>query len=167
MKRRPNCSCHVCDQRIYRRPAQIQNGKVYCSSKCTGIDQRKENICSVCKKRYVGGKQTCSRSCANKSRTGITYTREGKFNKAYQGSLLKEKVARKRGGVCERCDMNNYAILQIHHKKERHKGGTDRLNNLELLCPNCHATHHLGKSLFDLKKDATVPRTKRNTRRDG
>lgn len=165
MKRRPNSSCHVCDKKIYRRPSQITGGKVYCSSKCVGIDQRIEKTCPVCKKKFIGAKKTCSRSCANTARAGIIYTREGRFNKAYQGSLLKEKVATQRGGVCERCGEKNYAILQIHHKKERHQGGTDHLRNLELLCPNCHATHHLGKSLFDPKKDATVPRTKR--RRDG
>lgn len=99
---------------------------------------------------------TCSRACANKARTGIIYTKENKFNNAYRGSLLKEKVAKLRGGVCEKCQENNYAILQVHHKKERYRGGTDNVRNLELLCPNCHATHHLGRSLFINKKDGTV-----------
>tara|TARA_B100000745_G_scaffold300439_1_gene254406 strand:- start:4211 stop:4561 length:351 start_codon:yes stop_codon:yes gene_type:complete len=113
-----------------------------------GLGQQKKKECKICKGVYVGQKKTCSRTCANKSRTGISYTKEGKFNKAYQGSLLKERLAQKRGGVCERCNMSNYAILQVHHKKERHRGGTDVLSNLELLCPNCHATHHFGKGLF-------------------
>ncbi|PCI30847.1 hypothetical protein COB52_00760 [Candidatus Kaiserbacteria bacterium] len=67
---------------------------------------------------------------------------------AYRGSALKKKVAKTRGGICERCKENNYAILQIHHKKEKHKGGSEELENLELLCPNCHVTHHLGRSLW-------------------
>ena len=159
MKRRPNCSCEICGKNIYRRPNQIATGGVFCSLACTGLSQRKNKTCKICGKKYVGAKKTCSRTCANKSRTGIKYTREGKFDKAYRGSLLKEKVALKRGGVCERCQENNYAILQIHHKKERYQGGTDHLNNLELLCPNCHATHHLGKSLFQQKKNAKVART--------
>lgn len=121
-----------------------------------GIDQRITRICKVCTNNYVGNKQTCSRACANKARTGITYTKENKFNNAYRGALLKEKVALKRGGICERCHEKNYAILQIHHKKERYRGGTDTLLNLELLCPNCHASHHLGNSLFNLKKSAKV-----------
>ncbi len=149
MKRKPNCSCFVCDKPIYRRPSQISNGNVYCSLRCTGLSQQKIKVCKICDGDYVGAKMTCSHSCANKARTGIKYTKEGKFDKAYRGSLLKEKIANKRGGCCERCKMDNYFILQVHHKKERHKGGTDRVTNLELLCPNCHATHHLGKSLFD------------------
>lgn len=160
MKRIPNCVCKICSKAIYRRPSQITAGNVYCSLTCTGIDQQKKKNCPICKTSYVGAKKTCSRACANKSRTGITYTREGKFDKAYQGSLLKEKVASKRGGVCERCGMDNYAILQVHHKKERHLGGTDHLRNLELLCPNCHTTHHFGKSLYRPKKSGTVSRTK-------
>jgi len=129
---------------------------VYCSQRCTGLGQQKNKECKICGKDYIGQKKTCSRACANKSRTGISYTKEGKFNKAYQGSLLKQKLAQKRGGVCERCDVVNYSILQVHHKKERHRGGTNTVSNLELLCPNCHATHHLGVSLFPSSKSAKV-----------
>lgn len=165
MKRKPNCSCSVCGSNIYRRPSQIKSGNVYCSISCTGVGQQKPRMCKICGQTYTGAKATCSRSCANTSRAGISYTKEGKFDKAYQGALLKKQVALERGGVCERCKMNNYAILQVHHKHERHKGGTDDISNLELLCPNCHTTHHLGRSLFNNKKDATVTGTKR--RRDG
>ncbi len=159
MKRRPNCQCFVCKKEIYRRPSQITAGNVYCSLTCTGQSQQKSKVCKICQQKYVGSKKTCSRACANKARTGISYTKESAFNKAYQGTLLKEKIARLRGGVCERCNEDNYAILQIHHKVERYKGGTNDLNNLELLCPNCHTTHHLGRSLFKNKKNATVSRT--------
>lgn len=160
MKRRPNCSCSICDERIYRRPSQIKAGNVFCSTSCTGAGQQKPKVCKICQQIYVGAKITCSRSCANTARAGITYTKEGKFDKAYRGRILKEKVAAEKTGVCERCGENNYSILQVHHKHERHKGGTDELSNLELLCPNCHATHHLGRSLFKKRKNVTVTRTK-------
>lgn len=148
MKRIPNCQCKICSTPIYRRPVHINSGAVYCSRKCTGIAQRNAKTCKICNAEFFGLKKTCSRACANKARAGISYTREGKFDKAYRGSLLKEKVAYARGGVCERCRESNYAILQIHHKQERYQGGTDKLSNLEILCPNCHATHHLGFSVF-------------------
>lgn len=137
---------------MYRRPSQIASGRVYCSLRCTGVDQQKSKLCKICNKIYIGAKKTCSRTCANKARTGIIYTKEGKLDKAYQGALLKKRVAAQCGGVCERCGMNNYAILHVHHKIERHKGGSDQLTNLELLCPNCHATHHLGSSLYNIEK---------------
>lgn len=152
MNRKPNCVCKVCSQPVYRRPAQISVGSVYCSSQCMGFDQRITKTCKICNQTYTGNKITCSRACANTARAGISYTKENKFNNAYKGSLLKETVAEVRGGVCEKCHEKNYAILQIHHKKERYLGGTAELTNLELLCPNCHAAHHLGASLYNNKK---------------
>lgn len=152
MKRRPNCACFICGAQIYRRPSQITSGNVFCSLRCCGKSQQVAQKCKICGNEYVGSKVTCSRSCANTARKGIIYTKENKFNKAYRGTLLKETVAKKRGGTCERCNEDNYAILQIHHKKERHAGGTDQITNLELLCPNCHASHHLGRSLYNNKK---------------
>ncbi len=159
--RKPNCSCSVCGKMIYRRPLQISSGGVFCSLVCCGKSQRTEKTCNVCGNTYIGGKRTCSRSCANKGRSGIKYLGHNTKNNAYQGTLLKEKLAHARNGVCEKCGENNFAILQIHHKKERYRGGTDALTNLELLCPNCHFTHHLGHSLFKNKKnDRVLPQSK-------
>ncbi len=147
--RRPNTKCSICKTKIYRRPIHIQTGNVYCSLKCNGISQRALKICPLCDKRYIGLKRTCSRACANRARKGISYTGENKNNKAYVGTALKKKLAKKRGGICEKCKMTNYTILQTHHKVERANGGTDNMSNLELLCPNCHMTHHLGSNLFN------------------
>ena len=152
VNRKPNTVCSRCHKDIYRRPSQIQSGPVFCSLLCHGHEQRKSRQCSICEKEFYGRKNNCSRSCANKARTGISYTKENAFNKAYKGKVLKELVAKRCDGKCERCKENNYAILQVHHKKERHKGGGDTLSNLELLCPNCHASHHMGRSLYKIQK---------------
>jgi len=152
MERRPNCFCFVCNQAMYRRPAQILAGKVYCSSACCGKQQQVTKTCKICQKTFTGGKQTCSRACANRARAGIVYTRTNTYNQAYQGRLLKKKSAKRCNGVCERCGERNYAILQIHHKIERHNGGSNSLTNLELLCPNCHVSHHQGNSLYKPEK---------------
>jgi len=146
VQRKPNATCTVCATAIYRRPAQLKSGAVFCSLLCSAQSQQIPKQCPVCNTTYTGAKRTCSRACANIARTGITYTKHNTFNNAYQGRLLKEKIAQKRGGVCERCRHSNYTILQVHHKIERYRGGTDALVNLELLCPNCHTAHHLGQS---------------------
>lgn len=151
MRRNPNCQCYICAKPIYRRPVHISAGAVYCSRKCSGLGQRKIKVCKICGQRFFGFKRTCSRACANKARAGILYTKERKFDKAYRRKILKDKVATARGGVCERCHESNYAILQVHHKQERYRGGDNTLSNLELLCPNCHTTHHLGFALFHNK----------------
>jgi len=58
----------------------------------TGKGQQKKKVCKICKSTYSGAKKTCSRAYSNYARTGITYTKEGKFDKAYRGTLLKEKL---------------------------------------------------------------------------
>ena len=139
----------MCDKHIYRLPSQIAAGRVFCSSKCVGISQRvNEKVCPVCGINYVGRKNTCSRSCSNKNRAGMSYNKEG--DKLY---YRREKVllAEQRGGVCEKCGNSNYNILQVHHIIHKSKGGTDELDNLSLLCPNCHMTEHLGYAEWKAK----------------
>ncbi len=42
---------------------------------------------------------------------------------------------------CERCGYDKYPeILEVHHKDRSRKNGVGE--NLELLCPNCHAEEH-------------------------
>lgn len=142
--RTPNCQCHVCQKPIYRRPSQIESSKIFCSKQCTGIDQRKVKTCPICLKQFTGVKKTCSRSCSNTQRSGIRYNGKNQNNKYVKGKLLKEKLASINNGICEQCGNDNFNILQVHHKIERCNGGTDELNNLILLCPNCHMTHHHG-----------------------
>lgn len=146
--RTPNCSCCVCGKEIYRRPSQIV-GNIFCSSLCVGKSQRlNEKKCPICNSIFVGRKKTCSRSCSNKSRTGIKYDGTNSNNKYTKSKRLRFELASKRSGKCEECGNENYNILQVHHIIEQCNGGTDDESNLQLLCPNCHYTKHLGVSLF-------------------
>lgn len=146
--RKPNCQCFICKKEIYRRPSQILSNKVYCSFKCSGIDQRKIKKCPICSKEYVGAKITCSRACSNKKRKGTKYDGKNSQNKHLKGRKLKEKLASINNGICDKCGNDNYNILQVHHKIERCNGGTDELDNIILLCPNCHMTEHYGYGKF-------------------
>lgn len=153
-KRNPNTKCRICSTSIYRRPSEIKNGvgSVYCSMKCYGISCRKEIPCVVCKKLILSGanKKTCSRSCANRNRAGIKYKLNRPKDKVKAQRSIKIRLLRNRGGVCERCDYNKKQILQVHHK-DRNRENND-LNNLELICPNCHAEeHYLEKSWLNGK----------------
>ena len=59
--------------------------------------------------------------------------------------LLKIRLLKIRGNKCERCGFGKYEILQIHHK-DKNRNNND-LDNLELICPNCHSEeHYLEKS---------------------
>ena len=147
--RKPNCSCVYCGKQIYRRPKQIKNGLVFCSTSCTGKYTRKnEKFCPICGKEIFGKSKTCSRICSNKNRYGIKYDGTNKYNNATKSRVLKEQLSKIRGGICQKCSNNNYNILQVHHIIERSKGGTNDESNLLILCPNCHMTEHLGYSKY-------------------
>ncbi len=147
-KRNPNTKCTVCSKPVYRRPVELtrSNHRAFCSQKCYGISCRRENPCIVCKTPILGGlhKKTCSRVCANKHRAGIKYKLGRPRDKAKGCRALKLMLFRHRGEKCERCGYDKVQILQAHHKDRNTKNNT--LNNLELLCPNCHMEeHHLAK----------------------
>ena len=148
-KRNQNTYCIICGEKIYRRPAEIKrnNGRIFCSSVCYGKSCRKENPCLVCGKLILAGlnKKTCSRSCANKYREGIKYKSNNPKDKVKTQRALKIRLLKIRGNKCERCGFKKYEILQVHHKDKNRDN--NKLDNLELICPNCHCEeHYLNKS---------------------
>ncbi|MEK7572416.1 MAG: hypothetical protein AAB493_00975 [Patescibacteria group bacterium] len=113
---------------------------------CCGIFNRKERPCVVCGKLILAGlnKKTCSRSCSNKHRTGIRYKTGRPKDKVKLFRVLKVKLLEERGKKCEHCNYRKYEILQVHHK-DRDRNN-NKLNNLELICPNCHYEEHFLKN---------------------
>ncbi len=152
-KRKPNTVCGVCSKAIYRRPCEMEknSGNAYCSMKCYGISCRRELPCAACGKLILAGwnKKTCSRTCANKQRAGISYTGPRKDKVVSQRSL-KLRLLSARGTQCERCGYRKPEVLQVHHK-DRNRGNNN-LDNLALICPNCHyEEHYLQKSWLKRK----------------
>jgi len=148
-KRNPNTRCVTCDKLIYKRPSQIQEngGRAFCSTICYGISCRKESPCIVCGKPILASlhKKTCGRSCANINRVGIKYKINRPRDKVKSQRALKIRLLNKIGKNCERCGYNKYEILQVHHKDRDIDNNS--LDNLELICPNCHyEEHYLEKS---------------------
>ncbi len=150
-QRTPNVKCNICGKTIYKRPSQLKKngGRAFCSIICYGISCRRENPCLVCGKMILKGlnKKTCSRTCANINRNGIKYHLGRPKDKVTSQRALKMKLLKIRGEVCERCNYNIIEILQVHHK-DRNRSN-NKIDNLELLCPNCHyEDHYLEKSFF-------------------
>ena len=141
-KRNPNTKCIICSKPIYRRPAEIHHGRVFCSQQCYGIANRKEIPCIVCGSPILASAhaKTCSRACANKNRAGMQYLGRPKKDKVRNQRSLKLRLLASRGGVCERCGYDKKEILEVHHK-DRDRQNND-LGNLALICPNCHAEEH-------------------------
>lgn len=117
--------------------------------------------CALCDKEIYRapsliekGNVFCSLSCS-----GVFSRKDKKLNeenKKIKFNPLKIKLSQCRGGVCEKCQNINFAILQVHHVIEKSKGGSDELDNLLLLCPNCHALEHFdpnASSAFQMNDD--------------
>lgn len=143
--RNPNINCHICSKPIYRRPRAIEenHGKAFCSLACYGKSLRKEKPCVVCGTLIMAhfNKKTCSRACANKHRAGIKYFGGRRKDKVVHFKRLKIRLLENRINQCIKCGYNKIEILQIHHK-DRNRQNND-LENLELICPNCHFEEHL------------------------
>lgn len=147
-KRKPNTTCHTCSSPIYRRPGELEvsNNRSFCSSLCYGKSLRKEKPCVVCGTLILASanKKTCSRACANTNRAGIQYTGRAPKDKVKTQRILKERLLSLRGSLCERCSFAIVQVLQVHHR-DRDRNNND-LKNLEILCPNCHASEHYLKN---------------------
>ncbi|OHA46444.1 MAG: hypothetical protein A2541_00550 [Candidatus Taylorbacteria bacterium RIFOXYD2_FULL_36_9] len=61
-------------------------------------------------------------------------------DKAEEIRAIKIKLISIRGGKCEQCGYGKSEVLQVHHK-DRNSRNND-LNNLEIICPNCHFEDH-------------------------
>lgn len=147
--RKPNTNCIICKKSIYRRPFEIKlnKGRVFCTMACYGISIRKETPCLVCGTPILArfNKKTCTRACANKNRAGIKYKMNRPRDKVTNERQLKLRLLVLRGNTCEQCGYNKTEILQVHHKDRNH--GNNNLDNLKLICPNCHyEEHYLKKS---------------------
>jgi 5-methylcytosine-specific restriction endonuclease McrA len=122
---------------------------------CYGIANRKETPCIVCGSLILASAnaKTCSRTCANKNRSGIKYTGRSPKDKVKDERAIKLRMFASKGEKCERCGYNKKEILNVHHKDRNH--GNNAIENLELLCLNCHAEEHylkgswLGNTLPD------------------
>lgn len=88
--------------------------------------------------------KTCSRACSNKLRIGLTYNQTGRplKDKVVAHKALRIRVIKKYGNSCVRCGYPKTHLLVTHHIIEKAKGGSDDLDNLELLCSNCHVEEH-------------------------
>jgi len=55
---------------------------------------------------------------------------------------LKQQVLERYGNRCYACGFSIHSILVVHHCVPISLGGTDEIENLVLVCPNCHTLIH-------------------------
>lgn len=143
----------------YKKQKRLAEGATqehYCSSKCFNSkesDSRVKLICAHCNIEFFRSISTLNRSkhgvyfcCREHKDIGQSYIKE--IQPEHYGTGTGEHGYRllalnKHGYKCMRCgyDKNNAAIV-VHHKD--HNRDNNLIENLEVLCANCHAIHHWG-----------------------
>jgi len=138
---RVELDCQVCKTKFSVISHRQKTAK-YCSKKCyTQAMIGRGNTsykCLHCSKVFLGSqshkRKYCSRACNGKSRKE---TFKPKFT-----TVRKAMLARGLINKCERCGFDQYPqILGVHHK-DRNRNNNE-INNLEVLCPNCHSIEHM------------------------
>jgi 5-methylcytosine-specific restriction endonuclease McrA len=87
-------------------------------------------------------------------------TRKVTQTSVFERSLcVKEFARRGAGGICQLCDekapfidKQGIPFLEIHHIHYLSKGGSDSVDNVIALCPNCHRKIHILELEEDVKK---------------
>jgi hypothetical protein len=113
----------------------------YCSRICSNNKDKVEVLCSVCDTSTLKSKSLverndknyCSRECYN-FRNGLH--KKLKRNTIFYKQLLETTTCK--------CGENTSYLLQIHHIDGNNKH--NEINNLEVVCANCHIKRHLKQS---------------------
>ena len=155
-------TCENCKEEFLAREYLFKKNKVkYCSVKCSNsakINQT-ELICGMCKNEFSrneyranktkSGLNFCSRECKDKSQiieNNIVLVHPDHYNTGI--TTYRFRAFKHYDNKCNKCGYDKYPeLLHVHHKDKNRKN--NEINNLEILCQNCHAeTHYLmGKSV--------------------
>lgn len=131
-------------------PVYREKTAKFCCKKCNGdwvsINKSTFMDCEVCGKNYrranshmTYGKKTCSLKCR-----GLASRTEKPISKDYP--TVKNWMKRRNMiKSCNRCGYDDHKEILVIHHVDRDRTNND-LNNLEVLCPNCHALEHYSEN---------------------
>ena len=123
----PNVTCAQCGKAFYKNQTKMKNSKsglYFCSRECKDQAQRIGGIKEIMPPHYG----------------------QGSGRSSYRETSLKSKPA-----ICERCGYCNHIAAIVVHHKDRNRDN-NCLENLEVLCANCHAIEH-----FSNEKGVALP----------
>ena len=135
--------CKQCSNEFSHISSRANMAK-YCSRKCYYRSMINKGsivlICHHCEKKFngspsdIGKRKYCSKACVNKENKK---TFKPKFS-----TVRKTMISRGMIKKCNRCGYEDeISILGVHHK-DRNRNNNE-IDNLEVLCPNCHSLEHL------------------------
>ena len=93
-----------------------------------------KRLCNYCGEEFLTLSSSpnlfCSKECWRKPRTKVSN----------HDTLIKRLEDYHVLTVCVACGLDDYRIMVVHHKNRNRKD--NNVENLEVLCPNCHALLH-------------------------
>ena len=113
-----------------------------------------EEIVKVLKKKGYG-KATVWTVKYRRRKVGIKKYLYGEIKK--HKAWIRIQAIKKYGDRCELC---NYGLsVDTHHVIPKYQGGKHEIDNLIVICPNCHAL--ITRKLLTLKERADIPKVRR------
>lgn len=116
----PNVQCDMCQKWIYKssyRISQAKTGLLFCSRECKDLAQRLDGLEELHLPHYGTG-------------SGISHYR-----------VIAFRVHPK---ICVRCGWDKHPAGIVVHHIDRNRNN-NVIENLEVLCANCHAIEHHGE----------------------
>ncbi len=139
-------SCSVCSKTFVRQKRFVK--EQVCSRACANVASGKVPCvtCLVCgttvrkprSKTASSGLVFCSRKCKeSEQRVGgkLELPHYGNYTFTYRALALSNLP-----NYCDVCKFSNPLALEVHHK-DRNRANNE-LNNLQILCANCHTIEH-------------------------
>ena len=145
--------CDSCNKIFYRPQRLVRSQKHYCSAKCKSFTERTSRVvaCSYCGAEFyrrpskIQELNFCSRICKDSAQRISSGERFSSLRPEHydQGTYNYREIAyRNNDSVCNRCGFSNKLALVVHHVDRNRSNNT--INNLEILCANCHMIEHRG-----------------------
>ena len=150
--------CPICKSKFEKEEKYInfsikKDWKIYCSNECKHIGKAKEYNykCANCGKdlivtpsrikRSKTGNLYCSKKCSTIKNN--TLFKKWENHPQYKNGISSYrwiKIKSMKELKCEECNFDNPLALEVHHKDRNRKN--NNLDNLQLLCCNCHTIKH-------------------------
>jgi hypothetical protein len=138
-----DANCIICKKPFTHISSRCNKAK-YCSRICYHKGQHLNGTvkfnCVHCGKEFngspshIGKRKYCSKKCTGKS-----------YHETFKPNFTTVRKAMITRGLIKKCNRCGYGeeplILGVHHKDRNRKNNT--MENLEVLCPNCHSLEHL------------------------
>lgn len=142
-----NCLC--CNKEI---ETTVSNEQKFCNNSCSATYNNKlrgiknkthDNKCVVCEKTIRKHSTFCTNTCSSIFKQKERFLKIEKGDKTFPERIYKLFLIEKHGNKCMECGwckinpVTNKVPIQLEHID----GNSDNnlLNNLKLLCPNCHS----------------------------